>query len=393
MMGCESTYMIDAEAENSLQALLARLETQIDPAEQQDIRARHLANATWCDVARPPLLVRFPWDQQAAQTYPPAEAIIDPAKMLTNEFLKGFMQVEKWLAIKDDTPLQIRPDFGIGLVSAVFGRCVEAVGDNPPWVRPLQAADSSQAVEQMLDQLDLDTLSDQDWVKRVEATYVYYTEALKAYPNIAASVAITLPDLQGPLDNADLIWGSDIFLAVLDNVDLVNRLLTAVSDTMVLLFERFSRWTTETNMLPAGFCHQHGSIVRGNLLLRCDSCVITGPLTYDALVFPYDEKTLQRVDGGSFHSCGKWSETAARVIASPLIGSVDFGLNQSHLNDVDHIYALAREHKKHLNLVTPQEDELRSGSLLERFPQGVTFAIEAQDIKHARVLTDYYRNL
>jgi hypothetical protein len=385
--------MIDLQIEKKLMTLLKKLETKIEPAQQQKIRQRHISNAMWLDVDRPPLLIRCPWDQQVENTYTPAEAIADPAKMLTNEFLKGFTQISRWLKVQDDTPLQIRPDFGIGVVPAMFGRCVEASGENPPWVRPLETDNATKAVEEMLDRFDPDLISDHDWFKRIEDTYKYYTEILKDHPNIASSVAITLPDLQGPLDNADLIWGSEVFIALLDKPELVNRLLAAVSDTILQLYNMFSRWTTESEILPAGYCHQHGSIVRGNILLRCDSCVITGPKLYEELIFPYDNQLLESVGGGSFHSCGKWNLTAERIIKSDFIGSLDFGINQSQLNDIDRIYELAKFYKKHLHLIAPREDEIRSGSILKRFPKGITFLIEANDIEKAKDLFHCYSNI
>ena len=95
-----------------------------------------------------------------------AEAVEDPAKMLANELQRGQAYIVDWLIVRDDTPLQVRPDFGIGLVASVFGSQLEVVENNPPWVHPLAQRENEiqNILEAALDELDVSTSHQSAWI-------------------------------------------------------------------------------------------------------------------------------------------------------------------------------------------------------------------------------------
>jgi hypothetical protein len=276
------------------------------------------------------------------------------------------------------------------LVGSAFGAHAEVVGDNPPWVQHLADDDVETAVARTLDAHDVATCHQRGWIPRVDETLAYYRETLADYPNVAQSVSLSIPDLQGPFDTAELLWGSDILLALYTNPDLVQRLLTAVSATMVHLYRHF-RHAVGAELLPEGFAHQHGSVIRGSIMLRCDGNVLTGPDHYRRHVLDHDMGVLRQLGGGSIHSCGCWQAIIPTFIAQDEVGSLDFGSNQSHLNDMTATYELAQRHRKHLNLWAVPEQDLRSGGARERFPLGVTFALDSPDVAHATDLMNAYR--
>ena len=321
--------------------------------------------------------------------YPVAEAVEDPAKMLVNELTGGLAAVDDWLKVGDDRPLQVRPDFGIGLVASVFGATVEVAGNNPPWVHPLSSEDVETHIEDALEALEVDRAHETGWLPRVWRTLDYYATVFGDYPRASSSIAIALPDLQGPFDTAEMLWGSDIFLGLMTEPVLVDRLLGAIGATMVHLHDCL-RQRIGQQLLPDGFSHQHGSVVRGNLLLRCDSNLMMNPQMHASQVFVHDRNVLKAVGGGGYHSCGCWQRNIPTIISADEVGTLDFGTNQSQMNDMDEIYQLAHHHEKHLNLITATVDELRTGTIRKRFPTGVTLHCLVDDIGSAReLMTDY----
>lgn len=323
--------------------------------------------------------------------YPVAEAVGDPAKMLVNELRLGQTRVVNWPTIGDDTPLQVRPDLGIGLVASVFGSRIEVVENNPPWVHPLAEGENEiqRSLEAALDKLDVSSSHRLGWIPRVEETLEYYQEAFSEYPNAKASIATILPDLQGPYETAGMLWGSGIFLALVTAPDLVDRFAHAVGQVMIHLHDRFRQWV-DRELLPDGFSHQHGSIIRGNLLVRCDSNIMISPQMYASQVFKHDRAVLKAVGGGSFHSCGCWRHNIPMIMAAEEVGSLDFGYAQTHLYDMDAVYRMAKRYRKHLHLVTVSPEELSSERAAERFPTGVTLVCLVDDVTAAAELMKCY---
>ncbi len=381
--------MCHSEAQSDVCRLLDYLEERLDPAEQEVIRHRHIRNAMWQPVDRPPLLIRAPWDRSREDLYPTEETVNSPAKMLLNELRRGQASAVEWSGIKDDTPLQVRPNFGIGLVASAFGARVEVVEDNPPWVRPLAEKNIESAVEQVLETFDAARSHTLGWFPRVEETLGYYAKTFANYPKVSKTVAIIMPDLQGPLDTATMLWGGNIFLALYTRPELVERLLKAVAETMVSVHNQL-RQVVGRELLPEGFSHQHGSIIRGNIMIRCDSNLMMSSEMYARYILPYDRYVLKCVGDGSYHSCGRWEKNVPLVISADEVGSLDFGTNQSHLNNMDSIYEMARCRTKHLNLVTASETDLGSGKILERFPLGVTLTIQLENIENGAKLMSLY---
>lgn len=376
-------------AHDEVLSILDGLEERFDRKVTESIRERHIRSASWQPVDRPPVVLVPPWDRPMEKLYPVSEAVRDPSKMMVNELRRGFSCIMDWFRVRDDKPLQIRPNFGIGLVASVFGARVEVVENNPPWVHPIVAEDKEREIARVVDSFDAGKCHTGGWLPRITETVDYFTRVLSQYPKAASCIALTMPDLQGPFDTAAMVWGSDIFLALLTQPDLISRFLEAIGAAMVHIHSWIRRWIGR-ELLPEGFSHQHGTVIRGNLLLRCDSNVMMNPQMYASQVFVHDRKVLQSVGTGGFHSCGRWMQNIPTVLEAEEVGTLDFGSNQSHMNDVDQVYRDAGRKKKHLNLVAVKPEELESGSIVERFPTGATLQCHIDSVDAAaRVMEKY----
>lgn len=374
---------------DQLKHVLDDCQARLEPSIQDRVRSGHIAAIRGENNCRPPVLLRIEHDPCVSQPFTIQEAVDDPAKMLANELCGGFTPIRSWLDIADDRPLQIRPNFGIGLVASVFGADIEVVDDNPPWVHSLckDADRISDVIKRTLDDIDVAQCCTYGWLPRVVETIDFYRETLDKYPAVRDSVAIAMPDLQGPLDTAAMLWGSALFESLVSEPDLASRLLAMIADVMVRVHGCL-RKRIGSEHLPENFSHQHGGIVGGNILLRCDSGLMLSPRMYKDMILPCDLSVLENVGGGSYHSCGDWTANMPLVMNQPLVSSMDLGLNQSTLYDIDAVYEQARTYNTHLHLVTVTAEQIISGQARRRFPAGVTLSCTVPDVETARRVLD-----
>ena len=349
-----------------LKRLLDRLSATLDAGRQAVIDQRYRRTLDYEAVDRPPCIVSAPLPDDAPfRPFSCDQILTDPQKMLFNELVHAF---DTSIALRDrfadDLPLTVRANFGTVLIASMFAAPVEQVDENPPWVR--HDAGNTPSLAQICD-TDPDDCS-QGWIPRVIETLECYHDVLAAWPDVKRQLRIVLPDLQGPFDNLELIRGSGVFLQLVTEPDAVDQALATLARAQVHLARHLSRWVTDG---PPGYCHQHAVRLKGNLLLRNDSCIMVSAEMYCRQIAPHDERVLRDLGGGGVHCCGDFGHLVNEFLALPSIQSLDFG--QSEMNDVDAIYARAAKKKTALIRVAVSEEDLVSGKAAERFPTGVVF--------------------
>jgi len=222
-------------------------------------------------------------------------------------------------------------------------------------------------------------------VPRILDTYEAYHELLSPWPELEATLHITLPDLQGPLDIVEQLVGADLFIDMIERPELAARAFMRAAKLQVACARLFSPMTQDG---PSGFTHQHGFLVKGDILIRDDSAVMISPELYRELVAPADEFVLRAMGGGGIHSCGRIWHAVPDMLALPSITSFDFG--QSFMNDINGLYSLAKQKRIPFLRVQPTRKELLDGSILERFPTGVSLYYPAASAGEARELLKGY---
>ena len=310
----------------------------------------------------PPCVVYAPLPEDATFTpYPPGECFGDKEKMLFNELVWAFdTSIALRDRMNDDLPLTIRANFGTVLIASMFGAAVEQIGDNPPWVRHHEA---SVTLEQIA-HIDPTEVS-RGWIPRVIETLQFYAETLSVWPELKRVIRVVLPDLQGPFDNLELIGGSQVFLKLATEPEIVDRTLHTLATAQVNLVNHLAPWVTDG---PEGYCHQHAVALKGSVLLRNDSCIMVSAERYREQIAPHDEYVLKALGGGGIHSCGRIEHLVNEFLELPSLRSLDFG--QSEMNDVDEIYRKAAKKRIALIRVAVSRDELESGRAAQRFPTG-----------------------
>lgn len=349
--------------------------------------ALQAAALSYQEVVRLP--IGFSWPLESEGRFPPlANSAIyaDPAAMLYNELAaawNGLSISERCLGegFRDDLPLSIRPNWGTVLVASLLGGEAEQTGESTPWIR--RREDRPLSLEAIAEaEPELRTAG---WLPRVLETYGAYQDLLEPWPELAAAIHLTLPDLQGPLDSVEQLAGEDLLVDMLDRPDLAARAFLRAAEIQVACARLLEPLTRDG---PEGFSHQHGFLLKGRILIRCDSAVMISPELYRDLVAPADEFVLSSLGGGGIHSCGKIDHVAPQILGLASVTSFDFG--QSFLNDVDALYAQARARLIPLLRVQPRPEELRDASVLRRFPTGVSLYYPAASEAEARDLLGAY---
>ncbi len=359
-----------------LRETLDHLCETLDACRQTKTDSLYRRALNWEPVARPPLVMSYPFPTDARfHPYPHRETFNDPEKMLYNELVHAFdASVALHSQLGDDLPLTVRANFGVVLIASLFGAPAEQVDDNPPWIRHNDSHPCS--LEQIGDTDPLDFT--RGWIPRAAETMRFYHQLLDDYPLLKGKIRIVLPDLQGPFDNLELIRGSEALLELVTAPEAVDRALNALATAQVGLAKYFGQWTTEPE---DGYCHQHAAMLKGNILLRNDSCIMVSPTMYRRQIAPHDERVLRELGGGGIHCCGAVEHLVDEWLRLPSIRSLDLG--QPELNDLDAIYAKAAERGVPLIRVAVSEAVIRSKETWQSFPTGVVLIHRAKDFETA----------
>lgn len=364
-----------------LTELLDHLAATLTPGREAGIEDLHRRALSWQPVKRLPLILSYPAPPGLWAPYPHAEAIADPEKMLFNELVSAWgTSICHREVVGDDLPCTIRANFGCVLIASLFGARIEQVDDNPPWARNYQTRQEF-AVALQRDPLDFT----QGWCPRVVERYEFYRAVLAPYPGLAKVIKLVLPDLQGPMDTVELLRGSELYLDLYEDPALVADALSKAVAAQVGFARHLSRYLNDG---PSGWAHQHGFVIRGPILIRIDSAIMLSPRMYREQVAPHDERVLRELGGGGLHSCGDINLNGPEYLNVPSAQCLDLG--QPAMNDLDKLYALAQPRRIPLLRVSVTESELTSGSVLRRFPTGVSLLHAAGSIEDARRIMRAY---
>jgi hypothetical protein len=173
---------------------------------------------------------------------------------------------------------------------------------------------------------------DQALWHEVRAMARHYQELFAPYPNISQWVHLYHPDVQGPMDCVELLWGSALFLALHDVPELAKQMLQLLTDTYVTVMNDWFELVP-----PDGDVSYHWSMCQpGRIMLRDDSAMNLSPEMFGEFIAPYDAQLLQRYGGGTIHFCGRGDHYIDQAAALPGLRAIN--MSQPELNDMEKIY-------------------------------------------------------
>ncbi len=230
--------------------------------------------------------------------------------------------------------LAIRANYGTGILSSVFGAEIFMMprkNNTHPTTRTLGDTDR---IHEMVDagKPDLHT----GFGKDVFAFAELCREVFSAYPKIQKYVKIYHPDVQGPLDISELLWGGDMFYEMYDDPDFVHGALSLITETYADFLDKWYEIIPKNTELNPHWTNWAYLWHKGTILIRNDSAMNLSPDFYREFSVPYDSRLLERFGGGCIHFCGRGDHYIEALSEMP--GLYAINMSQPHLNDMEKIF-------------------------------------------------------
>lgn len=315
---------VDPEAiAASLAPWLDDLEARIDAADEERLLAdwQRFASGGWReDIFSPgrarPAAARIPWPEIRLD-----DALDDPRLMVLSQ-LRSCSDV---LAAGGGALLCMRANYGTGILPSLFG--VEVVKmdrerDTLPGTMPL-----GRPAMEALASAGAPGLERGLW-PLVRSVGAAFAACVRGRPVLERHLHAYHPDLQGPMDVLEMVWGTDCFTAFVEEPELVHAVLRTITETYVAAM---ADWDAVVPDRHPGWCAHWGLLHRGHIMLRDDSAMNLSPRMFRELCAPYDGELLRRLGGGAMHACGRVGHFLADATALPGLHAFNFG--QPDMND------------------------------------------------------------
>jgi len=285
------------------------------------------------------------------------DAIEDEELMI----LSQLERCHKALSENGNTLMMMRPNYGVGIVASMFGA--------KPFIMPREAhmAPNVYALESGTD--DVQRIVDGPALKLTEGfvSHVFsvgekFARIREKYPKIREFVRFENPDTQGPIDNCELLWGSEnMFFALYDEPELMHKFLNRITETI----EQFvKKWFTYISY-EDGCTTFFGHLLRGNIVIRNDSAMNLSADVFKEFIQPYDTQLLQSLGSGGIHFCGTGDHFVDLLAKTPALTHVD--MSQPHLNDMNKVLSAIPD--QGINLSCPYGDYSVEGHVKHRMIQ------------------------
>lgn len=307
------------------------LARRIDPDEEARIHAAWIdflegragspgSTAAFVPPSRTPKPARVEW---------PRIHINDALADIDTMVLHQLSMVSDAIASGSNAVLNVRTNYGVSIMTSQLGCEVVTMPrehGNLPTTLALGGADP---IRRALDAGVPDLRSGQGG--DVFDCGALFAELLAAREVLDRWIILYHPDTQGPIDNAELAWGSEIFLAFYDTPQLMHQFLDLMTDHHIAFLRA---WFAAHP--PRGEYSAHwGHLMKGQVMLRDDSLMNLSPEIYDEFIFAREDRCLSELGGGVIHFCGRGSHVIDRFPRMRALTAVN--LSQPHLNEMDAI--------------------------------------------------------
>ncbi len=238
--------------------------------------------------------------------------------------------------------LSLRANYGTGIMSSLFGAELFIMPRENPTLPTTRAFNDTDKIREIAERGIPDIKSALG--RKVFDFGEMYLEIAKNYPKISKYVLMYHPDTQGPLDIAELLWGSEMFYELYDDPDFVHEFMGIITET----YKKFiDNWFL---MYPPGELNAHwGLIMKGNVLIRDDSAVNLSPEMYEEFALRYDAHLLDYYGSGAVHYCGRGDHFIEILAKEKNLTGIN--LSQPELNDMEKIYEAANKNGKKIMML------------------------------------------
>jgi hypothetical protein len=226
--------------------------------------------------------------------------------------------------------LNVRCNYGSSIAPLLFGVKAFVMDDEFDTLPTSEPLNDKDAIRRLIDAgvPDLST----GYGAQVLEMGRRYAAIAREYPKIGKYVYIYHPDLQGPLDICEVVWGSTMFYALYDDPDLVKGLLNLAVETYSAFMKE---WLKIVPFHQGGNSHW-GLYHKGNIMLRDDSAMNLSAEMFEEFVQPFDQQLLERFGGGAIHFCGKGDHYLPKM--SQIKGLYAINMSQPEYNNMETIF-------------------------------------------------------
>lgn len=258
---------------------------------------------------------------------PVNDTLHDPQLMALDQFHKVSNALEKG----GSGTLNVRCNYGVSIMTSQLGCPVIEMPEGQNNTPTSQALPSEDAIIAAIEKGVPDLRAGQG--ADVWDTADLFLEILDQWPVLERWVSLIHPDTQGPMDNAELAWGSEIFLAFYDSPDRVHAFMDLMTEHYIAFLTKwFELVTPSTNNSHWELKH------KGNLVLRDDSLMNLSPDIYAEFIRDREARCLRELGGGMIHFCGRGDHFIQLMSQMQNDGLTAINMSQPHLNDMETIY-------------------------------------------------------
>ena len=307
---------------------LKDLEQHLDPAAEEDLLAQW--HRFWDGDVEEPLF--SPRRKRAADPGIewPAVNVNQALDDLDMMVLQQYGGCANAVRSGNGTILNVRANYGVGILPTLFGAEMFFMDEEANCLPNVWPLGGEGRIRALLDAgiPDLST----GLGSKVFAAGERFAEIAATYPKIGRFVHIYHPDLQGPMDVCELLWGSEIFLALVDEGELVHQCLQLVVDTYIAFMKKWNGIAPPRETYNAHW----GLLMKGRVAIRDDSAMNLSPDMFREFIAPYNQRLLKEFGGGLDHFCGRGDHFVSEL--ARLDGLTAVNLSQPEYNDMETIF-------------------------------------------------------
>lgn len=256
-------------------------------------------------------------------------------EVMRKEIKKRFPQCNIGGVLNDEPYDLLTGIYGIGIMDLIFGRSLYYYEDK--WPVPF----GPPFTDDDINKLEVPILENNKFFMSIidEIDNIYkLTGSARGFLN-----------WQGNLNTAFRFCGEKIFIDLIDNQQIIDKLLTMISDTYIkgvkLLYEKQKEYNVEYNFATIANCTVN----------------MVGPELYESCLLKYDQKISEAFSIIGVHNCA-WTVTPYLELYSriPNVAYIDMGI-ESDLKKAREIFPEARRNclYKSVDLKNKSKEEIR----------------------------------
>ncbi|MHB9033303.1 MAG: uroporphyrinogen decarboxylase family protein [Anaerolineae bacterium] len=278
---------------NAISTLLDDIERLYPPGRIAASRRR--LKAVWWGHEKPdrqPFVFNHLPPEDITTTADPAVDAVPPPPPSAEDALRGQLEaIITRAVIRDDYIPSLFPGIRQGLLTTAYGAHEVQTGGHT-WVEPILHSPA-----------DVDALPQPDFTRQGVAAE--YLETIRYWRSATGGrISIQMPDMQGPLDLANNLWGTEGFLLAMQEAPAAAHKLLARMAADFIRYMCLVREAAQGDWVPLHCMPIVWLPPMLGVALSEDLLAITSPRLYREFGVPYNQRIADAFGGVVIHSCG-----------------------------------------------------------------------------------------